>query len=178
MDRMFDFEKADNSTTSKMKIEAKVRGNVEFLMDSRTKWKRFENKVKLANVVMPMNMAYVHQLNAHYFKESGENLVDFVEKQLGAGSTAGAVIKIKIEQSCDFFDYFARKLQVEASNAPMNRIFVATVDDELAAIQQKFNDFNYGDGKTMVEWIKKTQNNEKYALCLTNMLQNCPPRHS
>ena len=174
IENMFDFEKNESTaTTSKVKIEAKVCGDVEFLMDDGITWKKYENKLKLAMCVMSMDKEYVHRLNALYFKESNTNLIDFVDEQLGQHSTAGSVIKIKIEQSIDFADYFARKIQIEANDAYINRIFVATFDTELAKIQKTFNEMNYGDGKTMIEWINKTHREGPYALFLIKMLENC-----
>merc|ERR1712173_64570 len=112
-------------------------------------------------------------LNALYFKESDENLIDFVGEIFGEKSNAGKVIKVKIEQSVDAYDYYARKLQLGHNDGYMNRVFVATFDDGLGRIHRMFDKMNYGQEQTMIEWIDKMHKGDKYAAFLIKMLQNC-----
>jgi len=173
IDCLFDFERVQFQSTNKVKIDAKIRGDVEFLTNKGIKWGKKGNKWKFAKCIVEHDVDYVRQLAAHYFEETDANLVDFIDKQFGESSTSGSVMKIKIEQSVDICDYYARKLQIQRNDACINRIFVATFDNELARIQKQFDDMNYGDEQTMVEWINKMHKGDKYSAFLIKMLQNC-----
>ena len=175
------FRRNDNETSNKMKIAAKIKGDVEFLMDKNIKWKNFDNKRKLMNMILGNNKQYVQDLNSLFFKESSKNLIDFIDEAIGEKSTSGHWVKIRIEYCSDLCDFYARKIQIagddgwnKGTNAKeINRVFITNFDNDLKDIQTKFNQLNYGNGKTMIEWIHKTCKNEKYAFFLCKMLENC-----
>eukprot|EP01084_Bolivina_argentea_P295620 508999_1 len=178
---IFTFTRNDNESKNKLKIAAKVTGDVEYLMDKNIKWKNFDNKQKLAYMLVGNNINYVHDLNNKYFKESDNNLTDFIDQQLGERSTSGQLLKQRIEFAADVNDFYARKIQILGDDGwrktkEINRIFVSTFDNELKHIQNIFNQYNYGNGKTMIKWLNKQCKNEKYAFFLTKMLENCSKR--
>ena len=176
------FRRNDNDTQNKIKIAAKVKGDVEFLKDRNIKWKSFDNKRKMTNMILGNNKTYVHDLNSEFFKESNKNLTDHIDETIGEKSTSGSWMKIRIEYCTDLTDFYARKIQIagddgwnkEKNATSINRIIINNFGNgELKNIQKRFNELNYGNGKTMIEWTKKhLQRHEKYGFFLTKMLEN------
>eukprot|EP01083_Nonionella_stella_P017377 48619_1 len=179
INHVFDFARHEHVTTNKIKIGAKVSGDVGYLCDGNVKWKKEDNKKRLALMVLGNNKDYVHDLNQQYFDQTKTNLVNFVDSKLGVKSTTGYWIKLRIEFCADPGDFYARKIQITGdegwgatSAIKINRIFISTFGKELKAIQKSFYKSNYGDGKTLVQWIEKKCHSKHYSTILINMVQN------
>ena len=178
---IFAFKPQDHLTTNKMKIQAKIQGDVSFLMDKNVKWKNVDKKQQLTMMILDNNKEYVGKMARLFFKSAHMNLTDFIDNALGEKSKTCNWLKVRVEYCLDSADFYARQIQLRGddgwhkgnNSTEINRIFIANFDTELKDIQKKFNSLNYGDSKTMIEWISRTLKNERYAFFLTNMLKNC-----
>ena len=166
------------------KMKLSLKSDIDFITDKNKNFKKnFNDKKKLAIIIMGNNKYYVKQLNDDFFINNGntQNLIDFIDDKLGKSSTSGNWLKQRINFCLDSNDFYARKIQLagdkwKAKNKnsdEINKIFISKFDDDLKNIESKFNQFNYGNGKSMKEWIASKCPGDRYAFFLNKMLENC-----
>eukprot|EP01083_Nonionella_stella_P007716 22229_1 len=181
---LFDFTRNDHKTADKNKIAAKLQGDVEYLVDANVKWDKTQ-KERLALSLVGNDESYVYDLSALYFKKASKNLVAFIDETFGETNVMDGLfgdkhvsvewMKVRIEYCADRLDFYARKIQLAGTKEghEINRIFLSMFGKDLDNIHKKFNELNYGDSKTMIEWIKETCPRQRHAAFLIKMLENC-----
>ena len=91
-------------------------------------------------------------------------------------------MKTRVAFVADAADFVARRVQVLGDDGwkrnqwEISRVFVSCFDGQLAHVKRQFEAMNYGDGKTMSEWVQKKCSDKPQALFLTKMLQHCHER--
>mmetsp|Transcript_70134 Transcript_70134/g.111566 ORF Transcript_70134/g.111566 Transcript_70134/m.111566 type:complete len:496 (-) Transcript_70134:134-1621(-) len=181
INHLFTFQRNINETSNKIKIDAKIHGDVEFLMDKNIKWKNADKKLQLINMVMSNPKQYVYGLAQHYFQQSQINLTDFLLDKIGEKSVTGTWARTRVEYCLDPADFYARRIQLKVDDGlfkphnvkEVNRILLSTFDTELMSIQETFNQLNYGNSKSMIIWFNKACKSEKHAFFVTRLLENC-----
>ena len=84
---MFAFDRVDVTTSHRAKIEAKLHGDVGYLMGTAT-WTQFDKKLKLSQMLLRNSAEYVRELGQLFLKQKGSSLDDFLEAQLKANLRA------------------------------------------------------------------------------------------
>ena len=178
---MFAFDRVDVASSHRTKIEEKLHGDVDYLTGTHV-WTQYEKKVKLSQILFQNTADYVRELGQLFRKQKGSKLEDFLEEQLKANSTSGHWMKPRVAFVADSADFVARRVQTlgndgwKKNQGKINRVFVSCFDGQLAGVKRQFEAMNYGDDKTMAEWVQKKCSDKPHAQFLSKMLQHCHER--